>query len=68
MFCYQVLLTTNLSSNSRKPKGTVLGAYHTQKTNLHQLHSDLSGLEERQSQRLYVKRSNPDKDDTGSTP
>lgn len=68
MFCYQVLLTTNLSSNSRKPKGTVLGAHHTQKANLHQLHSDLSGLEERQSQRLFVKRSNPDKDDTGSTP
>lgn len=30
MFCYQVLLTTNLSFNSRKPKGTVLGALHTE--------------------------------------
>lgn len=68
MFCYQVLLTTNLSSNSRKSKGTVLGAHHTQKASLHQLHSDLSGLEERQSQRLYVRKINPDKDDTGSTP
>lgn len=66
MFCYQVLLTTNLSSNSRKSKGAVLGAHQTQKANLHQLHSDLLGLEERQSQRLYVKRSNPNKDNTGS--
>lgn len=40
--------------------------YQTQKANLHQLHPDLSGLEERQSQRLYVKRSNPNKDNTGS--